>query len=149
MRRRLSLLTAFLLILVFGVTSTAVAQPLSESEGSTSFVTSRSGLHSPQNVERSSMMIPEDGDRALSSQGAVRQALLQHVKSDPVLPASVDLSSSSIDLQAQSDDSGNGGRRVAYIVGGVLVVGGAIAGILALSTRGNGGPGIPPPETRP
>lgn len=148
MKRRLSLLAAFLLILVFGVTSTTVAQPLPESEG----ITSRSGLHSPQDLDRSSAVLTEDRARTVSSQASVQQAMLKHVESDPVLPTTtVDLPvSSTIDLQAQSD-SGNGGRRVAYIVGGVLVVGGAIAGILALSSRGggNGGAGIPPPETRP
>lgn len=150
MKRRLFLLAAFLLMIVFGVTSTAVAQPRLESEGITS--SSQSGLHSPQGVEGSDVIAPKDKNRAASSQRAVRQALLQHVESDPVLSTtSFDVSTSPrMDLRVQSD-SDNGGRRIVYIIGGVLVAGGAIAGILALSSRGgNGGtPGIPPPGNRP
>lgn len=53
-------------------------------------------------------------------------------------------------LNPQSDAGVSNTRMTLYIIGGVLVAGGAVAGILALSGDGGGGPDpIPAPPGRP
>lgn len=60
------------------------------------------------------------------------------------------LSSRSFTFDASSSmPQSSDNRTVYYVIGGALVVGGAIAGILALGDDGGGTAGIPAPPARP
>lgn len=141
-----SRLLPLVLLLSVGVT-TAVAQPSPSSQNLTAL--QQSSSHSEATT---SSIVPKGNETsARKSVGVDTEALSRFAESNPleshnsaVRPVSFDGSGVPTRPAPQSETDNN--RTILYIVGGVLVVGGAVAGILALS----GGPEpIPAPPGRP
>lgn len=143
-----SRLLPLLLVLSLGVT-TVVAQPASPSGISMAALQSSGPQVSPD-AGPSSAVLKEDPGPTQKRVGVRAEALQQYAETDAlqldaasVRPVSFDLSSRP---SAPAPQSNNGTRTTLYVIGGVLVVGGAVVGILALS----GGPDpIPAPPGRP
>lgn len=142
-----SRLLPLVLLLSVGVT-TAVAQPSPSGQNLTAL--QQSSSHSE--ATPSSIVLKGNEASARKSVGVDTEALNRFAESNPleshnsaVRPVSFDGSGVPIRPAPQSEADDNS-RTILYIVGGVLVVGGAVAGILALSS---GPEPIPAPPGRP
>lgn len=140
-----------LILLVSGL---GVATATAQSSGSDAAVRTSQALAetSTRTVSSSSVVLKGKRKAPEARVGARTTALQRYADTTPLQqPAGAALQTTSFQLKGgpnplQPQSAGGNTRTVLYVVGGALVVGGAIVGILALD---DGPDPIPAPPTRP